>query len=466
MKKACYFIILTLLSILTGCRQDVIPELTILSQESYDVSPEGETVRLSFKTNTDWSIIINDNWIESARANGKWNQADVSITVFPNLTEEGRTANVTVKCMDLEKKITIFQDRKFLELCNDTIEIEPEEHDFPIDFLTNIDCGLHFASDWLSLSDTKSSIHNHIMIHAMANDSYDYREAQINISLSDWEWQSIKVIQKPRPALYLESDTAELDFTGGHIGIGVSSTDAYDITIPEEARSWVSIPDTKAFMYSNITLDVSENPSYECREAVIHIVLKDIVRNFTIRQQGIPKEPYILVCGDRFRKCSFKGEDIILDIRTNVTDIVANSSEWIVPCNRQEQEYSYSVTRNRGFDARDGEITFSSEANGISATVLIHQDVEPANYLQIMYSSSYQYDRIRIEYIPVLIGEKAYGIIDWQDGSDIIPYTLGLNHTYYYSAAGPLITFRDCDEISDIPVSDNCTITLYIIKDQ
>ena len=107
-------------------------------------------------------------------------------------------------------------------------------------------------------------------------------------------------------------DSYEVDWAANTLNVEFRTNLDYDVRIPAEAQSWISVAETRATMRdAYITLAISENPEGEpARAAIVELVneLGDILYSFEVNQQPQPSGEAIvfadqsakLVCVQKF----------------------------------------------------------------------------------------------------------------------------------------------------------------------
>ena len=100
-------------------------------------------------------------------------------------------------------------------------------------------------------------------------------------------------------------DSYEVDWAANTLNVEFRTNLDYDVRIPAEAQSWISVAETRATMRdAYITLAISENPEGEpARTAIVELVneLGDILYSFEVNQQPQPSGEAI-VFADQYAK--------------------------------------------------------------------------------------------------------------------------------------------------------------------
>ena len=100
-------------------------------------------------------------------------------------------------------------------------------------------------------------------------------------------------------------DSYEVDWAANTLNVEFRTNLDYDVRIPAEAQSWISVAETRATMRdAYITLAISENPEGEpARAAIVELVneLGDILYSFEVNQQPQPSGEAI-VFADQYAK--------------------------------------------------------------------------------------------------------------------------------------------------------------------
>lgn len=271
-------------------------------------------------------------------------------------------------------------------------QIQEEKVDASISFLTNdstVDCeagdvSISFTSsdswtaisnvDWISIDVTNGEAGTAtIKAHVSQNTTYDQRNGSITIKTENVS-KNITITQKQLNALILSSNKIEVVSQGCVSTIDVKTNIAYQVSIDEACKEWISIISTKSLETYNIILKIAENSSIFKREGKIKIFSEDKSEEIIIYQQG--SDPTIVLSQNLIEVDGF-GEIVKVELKSNISyEMLMPDVSWISVNNtRSLSSYThyFNISENRGEESREAEIVFINRSLGISETVIIKQ---------------------------------------------------------------------------------------------
>lgn len=74
-----------------------VPDSVSLDSINFNVEADGRTLLLSFTTNKEWKVSVDQSWCTMNRISGEAGTDSIKVTIAANTTEMERTAKVTVK---------------------------------------------------------------------------------------------------------------------------------------------------------------------------------------------------------------------------------------------------------------------------------------------------------------------------------------------------------------------------------
>ena len=88
--------------------------------DSYGVSPEGESISLTFVSPVDWEVLVitdaeESDWLTVSPESGVAGQVELTAVARRNESGQSRMANMTILAGDHAKKITFTQDALVVE---------------------------------------------------------------------------------------------------------------------------------------------------------------------------------------------------------------------------------------------------------------------------------------------------------------------------------------------------------------
>ena len=173
-----------------------------------------------------------------------------------------------------------------------------------------------------------------------------------------------------------ESDIV-VEAKGGTVVVTVSTNLEYSVVIPEEAQSWLSVADTRAYRQEQVTFVVSENEGKE-RQAKIELLdsIGKALQSFTIKQLTGHKFD---IDGKNEYTLESAGGTVEIDIQTNfeyTVEIPTEAQSWLQLADTRalrNEKLTFTISANTEKVARSAQVTLKDTDNQPLATILFKQ---------------------------------------------------------------------------------------------
>lgn len=259
----------------------------IISEKEKTISPSGETFDVEIRANVSFDVIMPDvDWVQKIETKALTPNT-LHLCVKTNDSYDNRSCTIIIRDSD-----TNVEDRlSILQLQKDAIVIAQNEYNFTseggtlqIDVAHNVEYNIEISSDWIACADTKglnNTSHNFVI---SKNSTYDNREGKITFKSGAI---SQEILIKQNATLYFET-TAESEYLfkceGGELAFDVNSSLPVEISISENANSWIKPISTKAISTSSYTFNISPYDGHEERSGTISVSSCDTTLVISIRQ--------------------------------------------------------------------------------------------------------------------------------------------------------------------------------------
>ena len=136
------------------------------------------------------------------------------------------------------------------------------------------------AKSWISIAETRADLRiDKIKFIIAPNETFEELKADVNLVANNgYVLQKISFVQQGNTKVF-NSDCEEsysIGAVGGKINIKISTNLDYDVVIPNNDKSWISVADTRAVVREEtLTLIVAENKITEERSSVVTLFDKD-----------------------------------------------------------------------------------------------------------------------------------------------------------------------------------------------
>lgn len=207
--KRILSVILSLMAI-AGC-EDLLPGQEgngiVLGEgmlDSYGVSPEGESISLTFVSPVDWEVLVKtdaeeSDWLTVSPESGVAGQVELTAVARRNESGQSRMANMTILAGDHAKKITFTQDalvveeENYFRLSTNSVAVEAEGGQFEIEVFTDQGYMMEVVSDWIAEVSKVGTVHT---FSVLENASEQERKGLVTFCSDVGLCVSLTVVQK------------------------------------------------------------------------------------------------------------------------------------------------------------------------------------------------------------------------------------------------------------------------------
>ena len=246
----------------------------VLSKSQETVPAKGGEVRVHLRSNVDYEIIMPENtdWVEQIQSD----KADELVfNVKPNDRTEERETVITVKDKnsDLSQTFTIKQIVGSIILEDSYFEVDAKGGSIAVNLSTDIDFEVIIPEniDWVTRIETKSLEKRTFNLNVLPNSQTEERKAEITVKDINSDVAQTLTIKQKVGKIIVEQTEFEAQFKGGNISIPYSSDIECKVIIPESARSWISVVETKSMESHGIQLYIGLNEEKNERTAMVTI---------------------------------------------------------------------------------------------------------------------------------------------------------------------------------------------------
>lgn len=393
MKKLLSIFAITV--ILVGCSKGDDPQpkpetdsITITSGSSITLQSEESTGTITFNSNVSWNASATESWVELTPTSGAAGSASITIKVKENESTDERNASVTITGGKASVSVKITQKQKDALIVSEAkVEIGGAGGEFEVEVKSSVDVQHTIDVDWIKLVSTKAMTAKTLTFAVEESEEKEKREGTITFTAGSLQ-EEVKVYQAEGGDIFVLSQKEyELTKDAQEIKIELRSNIGFStIEIPADV-DWIEEVETKLSSTYTKYLWISENDTFDNREAKVDIYNEDKSRKETITvwqsqtdSLGAVKSEYDVAP---------EGEVIEMDIRHNVdftVEIPEVCQGWIRILETKGLESSkvqIEVAENDGKVGREGVLFIKGD--GIDRSVLIRQN--PV-HTKIFYTST------------------------------------------------------------------------------
>ena len=360
----------------------------IVSQEHFNILPEGGTVRFTVKANVPYRVNTDADWMVQAVSGSS---DEIVFTVSANESTSSREATITVTSEDgsLVRTVQVVQkgEAVYLDVSPSFLSLTSSSQTISLQVETNTRYRLSSDASWLVCDMTGLGNWSNPSFTVSANESTSSREATITVTSEDGSLvRTVQVVQKGE-AVYLDVSPSFLSLTSSSqtISLQVETNTRYRLS---SDASWLVCDMTGLGNWSNPSFTVSANESTSSREATITVTSEDgsLVRTVQVVQKG---EAVYLDVSPSFLSLTSSSQTISLQVETNTRYRLSSDASWLV-CDMTGlgnwSNPSFTVSANESTSSREATITVTSEDGSLVRTVQVVQkgeavylDVSPSN---------------------------------------------------------------------------------------
>ena len=361
----------------------------IVSQEHFNILPEGGTVRFTVKANVPYRVNTDADWMVQAVSGSS---DEVVFTVSANESTSSREATITVTSEDgsLVRTVQVVQkgEAVYLDVSPSFLSLTSSSQTISLQVETNTRYRLSSDASWLVCDMTGLGNWSNPSFTVSANELTSSREATITVTSEDGSLVRIAQVAQKGEAVYLDVSPSFLSLTSSSqtISLQVETNTRYRLS---SDASWLVCDMTGLGNWSNPSFTVSANESTSSREATITVTSEDgsLVRTVQVVQKG--EAVYLDVSPSSLSPLTSNSQTISLQVETNTRYRLSSDASWLV-CDMTGlgnwSNPSFTVSANESTSSREATITVTSEDGSLVRTVQVVQkgeavylDVSPSN---------------------------------------------------------------------------------------
>lgn len=251
----------------------------VISQKTYDVKAEGETIEVKLSANVDFEVTMPEvDWITQVESRGL-KEHTLYFKVAENIGDDSRSANIVFMNKDtqLSDSIIINQIGKVkLALSERVFNVSDRGDTISVDVKSSVEYGITMPEvDWIKQETNARAISSETLKFIITPNEKDYsRSAEIifydkNSDLKD----TLKVVQKQKDEISIISEY-KVGIKGGTVTMVAWANVDFDVHIPSDV-TWITQTESRGTTERYFYLDVDENTEENSRSANIIVSNKE-----------------------------------------------------------------------------------------------------------------------------------------------------------------------------------------------
>lgn len=371
-----------------SCEKQEDPILSV-SLQSIDAPDNGNSTPVKLFSTNKWTVSA-PNWCKVTPAGGEGTVGEIEITVqvLENDTYEERTGDIKFTSGELTSTIKVTQvANKGVVLPKNEYKVSSEAQQLEVTVKANVKYNVDIDVDWITQAGTKALESTTYLFDILANEEYEKRVGRISI-IEEGTTDSITILieQVQQDAIFVGLTEYSLSCKEHTLDIEVQTNVELEISIPEEAKSWVSHVETKSLEDKTVVLKVAANEDYDPRTCEILVKKKggDYSETIYIYQE----ELIGVVLSEKEFNISSQKQDLEVKYSTNAyvdIEVAPEGKEWITVGQTkalEDKTVILSVKENSTYDIRESKVFFKIDGSEITDTINIIQKNKDTLYIQ------------------------------------------------------------------------------------
>ena len=370
-----------------------VPEYVELyvSEDNLVMEAQGGEVSFDIECNTKWSIENESGWCKTDVASGE-GDGTVKVTAEAYYENADRNAVLTVKAGNETRTVQVTQKHEdALILSKDKFDVAQEGGTISVEWQSNVDCRLTIPwkfDSWIKEAPKSKGMETTTFDLVISkNDEFEKREGFVVVSGNGLK-DTVHIYQVANErTLILNQASHDVPAEGGTVEVELKSNVNYRMTIPTDARKWISQVTTRALRVERFVFRVAANTSYDSRKAAI--VFEDRNSDLSDTLYICQKQTDALLLGKKEFTVSGKGENIEVGLKSNI-DYEVILPDWISRLQTKalvEEVLTFQVAKNDGQDVRKGEIVIKDKKSALSETIRVVQGTAEIYPGDLVFSS-------------------------------------------------------------------------------
>lgn len=247
----------------------------LISPSSFEISNAAQNVTIEVKTNVQYEVVVDascTSWINIVSTKGLSTNT-VTLAISENKDYEGREGIITIsqKGGSISETVTIKQNQtNGLFVLNTEYDLSNDSHQLGVEIKANIDYEVVSNASWIKYVETKALKSSTVILDISANEEYDTRTGTVTVRQKGGNLEGIITIkQAQNNGLFIDPKEISVSNQENVVQVEVRHNVDYDIVIPSEDRSWISIVETKALQTNTVVISVAANNNYDSRKSSI-----------------------------------------------------------------------------------------------------------------------------------------------------------------------------------------------------
>lgn len=354
-----------------------------LSQTSFDLSNEAQTIEVDVRGNIPYDIEIDalcQSWISQVKTKAP-SSDKITFSIAANTLYDLREGTIRIKPFfeDESEIITIRQSHGFgLFVSPSSFEVGNDGDTIALTVRTNENYSYAISEDaaqWIVPVSSKGLTESTLLFDVLKNEDGRLRVGTITI-IGDKHTETVSVCQsEENPSLILSKKLIAVDMGGGTFEVEVKSNMDVQVSIPYDC-DWIKEISGKAVTTGVFTFWAEENSKYSKRETELLFTCENprIEEKLTVVQ--VPPYSIIMTVNTEY-EFEAEGGELVIDVSSNTDyQVQISDNSWISLVDTKSVTNNtclFHVARNDTGTVRMAEIRFVQGGGSLTETVKVTQ---------------------------------------------------------------------------------------------
>lgn len=327
------FLLACMVFVAVGCQKKVNVAFTT---SSVHVAAGGGDVEASLTSNGDWEVDSRPEWLTVSPSYGS-GDTPLTLTVSANPDQVERVGEVKVSAKDNTATLTVTQAaatqpvEDFISITPNLYQCGEEGGEFEVEVSSNFAWMVSGVPDWMTctpLEGTGEAVVT-LTVSAIASEISDGRESDLVFG-NESIHTALHVMQSREPQVNISvmPKVIDMGYEGGTSPVAVVCDGAWTASASED---WVTLNAAQGEGNAELMVTVSENPTFESRQASVVLVSSTGMEAVVSVRQGAaptPNPSYLEVTPNLF-SFSKEGGSQELSISCDSEWKIDLSSDWL-----------------------------------------------------------------------------------------------------------------------------------------
>ncbi len=332
-----------------------------VNKSEFEIDESAQTIELDVTSNINYSIKVDsscEDWISLFSTKAP-TQNRLVFNIAANKTYDTRTGKILILREDgsVEKTVSVTQHQMDgLLVTTSEYNISNASQNLSIEIKANVDYEVSPQVDWIHYNETRGLSTSTLSLTVDANDTYDSRTGIVTLKQKTGDLsETITINQDEGYGLLVSTKELFLSGEAQIVDIDVNYNVEYDVIIPEEAKSWLSISgrqETRGLSSDKVSFSIEANDKSEKRIVTVTFKQKDGALSSTVLFSQDVR--------DSFAPLTFEAVNdgsIVITNPLELTIEYLKDGEWR-PTN--EQNISISISEGEAISFRGNNNVYSS----------------------------------------------------------------------------------------------------------